>query len=132
MGFKPRVDEVVELKLEAHGAGFSREAVVDLRSGRCVAVSAARERSGASFEMTTNTVELTIAPKPLQGLRATAATILAAGDTHVREQFSAMGVSYTARSRRRVATASFEIDVGAGTTYDHAWELVFDRVNQRT
>ena len=77
---------------------------------------------------TRRSARLTIAGRALGTLRSTASSILAAGDTRHREQFAQMGVSFTARSAGRVATADFDIDIGAGTPYDRAWDVVFNRV----
>ena len=129
MGLKPRAGVPVELAMEAHGSGFSHRAYIDLRTGRCAATVSSRDWSVKDAERVTRSVELTIPRADLASLRAAANAILAAGDTEHRDQFAQQGVSFTARSRMRTATADFHIDVGVGTRYDHAWDIVFRRVH---
>ena len=113
--------------MAAAGGGFSHSAVVNLQTGRCEArLSSQKGKFGDPYE--TREFSIVIPGRELQILRSTAAEILAAGDTEYREQFAQQGVSFTARTAARTATADFAIDVGVGTTFDGAWDIVFNQV----
>ena len=125
MGFKRRLDEPIELSMQAHGAGMARTATVQLRSGACVARISSRQGDIEDARWVTRVVQLSLPTAVLPPLRDTARAILAAGNTLHRDQFAQQGVTFSARSRASKATADFHIDIGRGTTYDATWDLVF-------
>lgn len=130
MGLKPRTGAPIVLSMNAGGGGFSRSASIDLRTGRCSATVSSKDWNIKDSDWVTRSVKLVIPRGDLPALRTTARKILAAGNTMYREQFAQQGVSFTARSRGNAATADFAIDVGVGTVYDDAWDLVFRRVER--
>jgi hypothetical protein len=126
MGLKPRPGAPVELSMHGGGADYSGRATVNLRTGRTQVRESRRARFRAPWK--TRELEIAVPARDLPRLRAIARDILAVGDKVYREQFAQQGVSFSARSRTRQATADFHIDVGAGTRYDAAWDAVFRRV----
>lgn len=129
MGLKPRINKPTELRMTAGGGGYGRRATVDLQTGRCQAQVSSRDWNQKNSKWVSSEVDIVL-PKPsLPRLRATAATILRAGNSVHREQFAQQGVSFTARSPSQEATADFHIDVGVSTCYDDAWDLVFHYVD---
>ena len=126
MGLKPRPGAPVELSMHGGGADYSGSATVNLRTGRTQVRESSRAHYRAPWKVLES--EMIVPRKDLPKLRAIASEILEIGDKTYRDQFAQQGVSFSARSRTREATADFHIDVGSHTRYDAAWDAVFRRL----